>query len=52
MPKKTESPILAAVHETAKDLHRAGVMDQITLQEFEQQCVPPVEPPKPATGGD
>lgn len=52
MTKKTESPILAAVHETAKDLHKAGVMDQITLREFEQPCVPPVEAPKPATGGD
>ena len=52
MTKKTESPILAAVHETAKDLHRAGVMDQITLREFEQLCVPPVEPSKPAAGRD
>ena len=25
--RKTKSPILAAVHETAKGLHRAGVMD-------------------------
>jgi putative transcriptional regulator len=48
MTKKTESPILAAVHETAKDLHRAGVMDQITLREFEQLCVISVEPLEPA----
>lgn len=48
MTKKTESPILAAVHETAKDLHRAGVMDQTTLREFDQLCVPPVKPLEPA----
>ncbi len=46
--KKTKSPVLAAVHETAKGLHRAGVMDQITLREFDQLCVPPVEPLEPA----
>jgi putative transcriptional regulator len=48
MTKKTKSPILVAVHETAKGLHRAGVMDQITLREFDQLCVPPVEPLEPA----
>jgi putative transcriptional regulator len=48
MTKKTKSPILAAVHETAKGLHKAGVMDQITLREFDQLCVPPVEPLEPA----
>lgn len=51
MTKKTESPILAAVHETTKGLHRAGVMDQTTLREFEQLCVPPLEPPEPVTEG-
>lgn len=30
--RKTQSPILAAVHDTAKGLHKAGVMDQITLE--------------------
>lgn len=48
MTKKTESPILAAVHETAEGMYRAGVMDQITLHEFDQLCVPPVEPLDPA----
>ncbi|MFZ5493404.1 MAG: helix-turn-helix domain-containing protein [Pseudomonadota bacterium] len=46
MPK-TKSPILEAVHETAKGLHKAGVMDQVTLREFDQQCLPPVEPLQP-----
>ena len=46
--RKTKSPILEAVHETAKGLHKAGVMDQITLREFDQLCLPPIEPLQPA----
>ena len=45
--RKTKSPILEAVHDTAKGLHKAGVMDQVTLREFDQLCVPPVEPLEP-----
>ena len=45
--RKTKSPILEAVHETAKGLHKAGVMDQVTLREFDQLCLPPVEPLQP-----
>lgn len=45
--RKTKSPILQAVHETVKGLHKAGVMDQITLREFERLCLPPVEPLQP-----
>ncbi len=41
--RKTKSTILEAVHETAKGLHAAGVMDQITLREFDILCWPPVE---------
>lgn len=52
MPAKTtlntENPrlaaILEAVHETAKGLHQAGVMDQITMREFDRLCLPPVGP--------
>jgi putative transcriptional regulator len=46
--RKTRSKILEAVHETAKGLHAAGVMDQVTLREFDRLCVPPVEELKPA----
>lgn len=46
--RKTKSPILAAVHDTAMGLHKAGVMDQVTLREFDQLCLPPIEPLKPA----
>ena len=45
--RKTKSPILQAVHETAKGLRKAGVMDQLTLREFDHLCLPPVEPLEP-----
>lgn len=45
--RKSRSTILEAVHDTAKGLHRAGVMDQVTLREFAQLCLPPVEPLQP-----
>ncbi|AFZ02246.1 helix-turn-helix domain-containing protein [Calothrix sp. PCC 6303] len=41
--RKTKSPILEAVHETAKGLHQVGVMDQVTLREFDRLCLPPME---------
>ena len=40
--RKTKSAILEAVHDTAKGLHKAGVMDQVTLREFDRLCLPPV----------
>ncbi len=46
--RKTKSLILAAVHDTAKGLHQGGVMDRLTLREFDQLCLPPVEPLMPA----
>lgn len=45
--RKTKSAILKVVHSTAKGLHKAGVMDQITLREFDRLCVPPVQPLAP-----
>jgi putative transcriptional regulator len=45
--RKTKSPILEAVHATAQGLHKAGVMDQVTLREFDQLCLPPVPPLAP-----
>ncbi len=35
--------ILDAVHETAKGLHGAGVMDTKTMREFDALCLPPVK---------
>jgi putative transcriptional regulator len=46
--RKTKSAILEAVHETARGLHKAGVMDQLTMREFDRLCVPPVPSLNPA----
>ena len=35
--------ILEMVHETARDLESAGVMQATTLREFDALCLPPVE---------
>ncbi|MFM8332050.1 MAG: helix-turn-helix domain-containing protein [Candidatus Methylumidiphilus sp.] len=45
--RKTKSAILEAVHETAKGLHDAGVMDQLTMREFDRLCLPPIKPLQP-----
>lgn len=36
-------PILDAVHTSAKDLHAAGTMSDVTLREFDALCLPPVK---------
>ena len=38
--RKIESAILEAVHGTAKGLHAAGAMEQVTLREFDRLCLP------------
>ncbi len=45
--RKKKSAILEAVHETASGLHAAGLMDQVTLREFDRLCLPPTEPLQP-----
>lgn len=45
--RQTQSAILEAVHDTARGLHAAGVMDQITLREFDSLCIAPVAPLEP-----
>ena len=45
--RKRKSPILEAIHETAAGLFKAGVMDQLTMREFDRLCMPPVEPLAP-----
>ena len=45
--KKTKSAILDAVHETAQGLYEAGVMDQVTMREFDRLCLQPIEPLQP-----
>ena len=35
--------ILDVVHEGAKDLQNAGVLDEVTMREFDALCLPPVK---------
>ncbi|MGH6898348.1 MAG: helix-turn-helix domain-containing protein [Geminicoccaceae bacterium] len=44
MSKAYRSDALAAIHETASDLHEAGVMDKRTLRAFDELCLTPVRP--------
>ena len=41
---KAKSPILAAVHETARDLHDAGFIDKRRMREYDALCLEPIEP--------
>lgn len=43
MTKKAKSSILAAVHETAADLHRLGFIDKRKLQKYDALCLPELE---------
>ncbi|MBK8973356.1 MAG: DNA-binding transcriptional regulator [Hahellaceae bacterium] len=38
-----DKSILDMVHDTAQDLHAAGVMKETTLREFDALCLPPVK---------
>lgn len=35
--------ILEAVHKSAKGLSKAGLMDEMTMREFDALCLPPVK---------
>jgi putative transcriptional regulator len=41
------SRILEAVHETALGLYEAGVVDQVTMREFDLLCLPKIEKLEP-----
>ena len=43
----TKSRILEAVHETATGMFEAGVMDQVTMREFDILCLPKIEKLEP-----
>ncbi len=47
MKKQYRSDAFAAIHETACDLHDAGVMDIRTLRKFDKMCLTPTPPMKP-----
>jgi len=42
MSKTYGSDALAAIHETASDLHDAGIMAKRTLRQFDELCLTPV----------
>jgi putative transcriptional regulator len=42
MSKQYRSSIMAAVHETAEDLHEAGLVDKFTMREFDELCLTPI----------
>jgi putative transcriptional regulator len=46
--RKKRSKILDAVHTTARGLHAADAIDQVTMREFDQLCLKPVPPLRPA----
>jgi putative transcriptional regulator len=46
--RKKRSKILDAVHATARGLHAAKAIDQMTMREFDQLCLKPVPPLRPA----
>ena len=51
MPIKTRKPqsdILATVHESAAGLHKAGLIDQATMRDFDALCLTTMEPLSPA----
>ena len=35
---------MAAIHETASGLHKAGVMDKQTMREFDELCLTTIHP--------
>lgn len=46
-PLKFRSRLAEAIHETAVDLHRAGILDKTTMRRFDVPCLTAVEPLSP-----
>jgi putative transcriptional regulator len=40
--RRANSPILEAIHETAKDLHLAGFIDKRRMREYDALCLKPI----------
>jgi putative transcriptional regulator len=38
-----DKSILEVMHESAKDLHDAGLLNEVTMREFDALCLPPVK---------
>ena len=39
----SKSKILGVVHDGAKDLHKIGLMGEMTMREFDAMCLPPIK---------
>ena len=39
----SQSKILKVVHDGAKDLHKIGLMDEMTMHEFDAMCLPSIK---------
>ncbi|MBI4902759.1 MAG: DNA-binding transcriptional regulator [Acidobacteria bacterium] len=48
MSKKYRSDALGAIHETMADLHDVGAIDKQTMRLFDNACLTPIRPLKPA----
>jgi len=42
MAKKYRSAAMASVHEMMSDLHQVGIIDSVTMREFDEGCLTPV----------
>ena len=47
MNEQYKSKAMASIHETAEDLHAAGLMDRRTMREFGEACLTPIRPLSP-----
>jgi putative transcriptional regulator len=47
--KSYRSAASAAIHEAAEGLHKAGMIDNTTMREFDQDCLTPIIELSPAT---
>ena len=47
MGRTYRSDALGAIHETASDLHDAGLMDKQTLRKFDALCLTPIRQMRP-----
>jgi putative transcriptional regulator len=47
MTKRYRSPIAAAVHQTASDLHASGLLSKKDMRSFDESCLTPVKPLTP-----
>ena len=46
--KQYRSGLMASIHETAEDLQDARLLDKKTMREFDELCLTPIKPLKPA----